>query len=91
MTTYRKVETVKRTIRYEFEAPVDMKTLGLACTWVAQHFERVHGRMPTYDNDYWLEPTDEGIAFCFTAEERRDLPAEDVRTSPPEEETPDAR
>jgi hypothetical protein len=67
MTTWRQIEVTKRTIRFEFASPVDLKTLGVACTLVGQEFEKRNGRMPSHDDDYWLEPMDEGIAFCFMA------------------------
>lgn len=68
MTTYRRVETVLRTIRFEFPAPVDAKAVGLAITWLEQEFEKVNGRKTSYDNDWWIEPMDDAVAFCFTVE-----------------------
>ena len=74
MTTWRQIEVTKRTMRFEFEAPVDLKTMGIACSMVASAFEKRNGRLPSYDNDYWVEPMDEGIAFCFLAgEETKDV------------------
>lgn len=68
MTTYRRIEALRRTVRYEFEAPVDAKTIGLALTEVETELERLNYRRPDRDNDYWVEPTDEGIAFVFECE-----------------------
>jgi len=68
MTTYRRVEAVRRTIRYELPAPVDMKAVGLAITWLEQEFEEANGRKPSYDNDWWIEPMDGDVAFCFAVE-----------------------
>jgi len=69
VTSWRQVVVCRRTVRFEFAAPVDLKTLGFALTRVAQEFEKRNGRSPSYDNDYWAEPMDEGIAFCFLAGE----------------------
>lgn len=68
----RRVEVVKRTIRYELDAPVEAKELGIALHWVRQEFERLNGRTPECDNDYWLEPMDEAIAFVFEVTEEKE-------------------
>lgn len=70
MTTYRRVEVVRRTIRYEFETPVSAKTVALGAIWVQQEFQKLNGREPEYDNDWWLEPMDEAVAFCFAVEDK---------------------
>ncbi len=68
MTTYRRVETVRRTIRFELPAPVDMKAVGAAINLVDQEFERVNSRETKYDNDWWIEPMDAAVAFVFAVE-----------------------
>jgi len=68
--SWQRVEHVVRTIRYEMEAPVQVPELAIALNWVQQEFKRLNGREPTYDNDYWLEPMDEAVAFVFKVEER---------------------
>lgn len=65
MKGYRWVEETTKRVRLEFEAPVELKEIGIAFTWIHQKFEELNGRPPTHDNDYWLEPTDEGVAFVF--------------------------
>lgn len=70
MTTFSRVEVTRRTIRYEFSAPVEYKAVGVAIAWLTQEFETINGRKPEFDNDWWLEPMDDGIAFCFAAESR---------------------
>jgi hypothetical protein len=70
VTTWRRAEEHKRTVRFEFEAPVDAKVLGFALHLVATEFKALNGREATYDNDYWLEPTDEGVAFVFEVVDR---------------------
>ena len=75
--TWTRVEHVVRTIRYEMEAPVHAKEMGIALTWVRQEFVRLNGRQPEFDNDYWLEPMDEAVAFVFCAEERKQSHATD--------------
>lgn len=69
--SYVRVEHVRRTIRYEMEAPVEAKEMGIALSWVRQEFKRLNGREPDCDNDYWLEPMDEAVAFVFQVDERR--------------------
>ena len=68
MTTYRRVEAVRRTIRYELPAPVDMKAVGAAINLVDQEFEKLNGREAVYDSDWWIEPMDEAVAFVFAVE-----------------------
>lgn len=65
MTTYRRVEVTTRRIRYEFEAPVTAKTVATGAAWVQNDFEKLNGRPAQYDNDWWIEPTDDGVAFVF--------------------------
>ena len=68
--SFQRVEHVRRTIRYEMEAPVQAKEVGIATAWVSSEFERLNGRPIQYDDDYWLEPMDEAVAFVFVVDER---------------------
>lgn len=70
--SWRRVEHTRRTIRFEVESPVEVKTVGVVVRWVEQEFERLNGRVPDCDNDWWLEPMDEHVAFVFTVEERNE-------------------
>jgi hypothetical protein len=72
MTTYRRTEVVQKTIRYEYDAPVDAKTLRIALAVLQREFKEVKGREVEYDDDYWVEPTDDGIAVVFQVEERKE-------------------
>jgi hypothetical protein len=65
VTEYRRVEVVRTTVRYEFDAPMSAKTVGIALAWVAQEFKKLNGRPLEFDDDYWLEPMDDAVAFVF--------------------------
>jgi hypothetical protein len=69
VTTYRRVVAVCTTVRYELKAPVSGKDLSGILSTLAQEYNVKNGRTLKYDNDYWLEPTDDGVAFCFLIEE----------------------
>ena len=70
----RRIEITKRLIRHEYGTPLERKDLHNAITWIGQQFERYNGRAPEYDNDYWIESMDEGIAFVFEVDELKQLP-----------------
>lgn len=71
--SFKRVEHVVRTIRCEMEAPVEVKEMEIALTWVRQEFVRRNGREPNCDNDFWLEPMDEAVAFVFKVEEQNTI------------------
>lgn len=73
MKDYHWVEETTRRIRLEFTAPVEAKECSIAFTWIHQKFEEVNGGPPSSDNDYWLEPTDEGVAFVFEVRDRKEV------------------
>jgi len=68
MTTYRRVVSVRTTVRFELTAPVSAKDLSTILSTLQQEFMVKNGRSLKFDNDYWLEPTDEGVAFCYLVE-----------------------
>lgn len=69
----RKVITTVTTIRLETPGKVDRKHLSYVLALLEQEFANANARRPEYDNDWWLEPTDEGIAFCFIKKDREEF------------------
>jgi hypothetical protein len=68
--TYRKVVETTQVFRLEVEGSImggDLnKVLGIA----RNDFFQQMGRTFENDDDYWLEPIDEGIAICFKVKAR---------------------
>lgn len=63
--------TVRTTseVRLEFpDGPIEAKEVGIALSWIGNRFEETNGRPISNDNDFWLEPLDEGVAFVFRVE-----------------------
>jgi hypothetical protein len=56
---------VKKTVRLICPGPVDMKHHKFMWFMVLRKFEESHGHEPTFDDDVWIEPYNEGIAYCY--------------------------
>lgn len=60
----QQVET-KKTYRLITTGPVCLKDHGFVWGILLKKFKELNGRDPSRDNDVWLEPYNEGIAYCF--------------------------
>lgn len=65
----RRVVHTTTIIRHEMDGPpgqgIDRKHWGFLFNTFLADFTRVKGREPEWDNDWWVEPTDDGVAICY--------------------------
>ncbi len=60
----QQVET-KKTVRLVCPGPVDLKHHKWIWFMLLKKFEETNGREASFDDDVWIEPYNEGIAYCF--------------------------
>jgi hypothetical protein len=61
---HQEVETVK-TWRIITTGPMSMKNHSFVWNMTMKKFQELNGREPSSDDDVWIEPHDDGIAYCF--------------------------
>lgn len=68
-----RVERITKVIRHEMYGPVgegvDAKHWNFLYSVFLVDFKKVKSRSPEFDNDWWIEPTDDGIAICYIYEQ----------------------
>lgn len=71
-SSFKWVGRTHTTVRLEMEAPLQAGDLKVGVAWILDRFRAETGRAPS-DSDYWLEPTDGGVAIVFALDSDGDL------------------
>lgn len=61
----KRVEKTTTVVRHEMDGPVDAKHWPYLYSVFLNDFKKHKKRAPEFDNDWWIESTDDGIAICY--------------------------